>query len=386
MTNGTGCRILTREAHNFYHVSRRHPVEISIGFCRQTVKRLETELHAAFQRGDTRRIKRTSALLLLADHRPADRVAARLGVSPSTIYQWQHDFLLRRWSSLASSKPSGRPARLTPRQKWRLKTMLQAGPEHAGFSTGCWNSALVQTLIEREFGVCYSVHYVCELLRNLGFSYQKARFVSDHLDEERRQHWLQHAWPAILRTARRRKALLLFGDEASFAQWGSLGYTWAPRGQQPTVKTCGKRKGYKVMGVVDYLSGRIWYQGHTGRFNAAQYCAFLAWLLEQTARPIMLVQDGARYHTAVATQRFVASHAERLTVHQLPSYSPDYNPIEHLWRNLKRAVTHNRYFPTFEALQAAVDAGLAVFQADPSVVKRLMGDHLEQAVRLAKAA
>jgi len=78
-------------------------------------------------------------------------------------------------------------------------------------------------LIWREFQRCYNVQYLAELLGSLGFSYQKARFVSDDLDEERRQHWLPSSWPAIVPEARRRGARLLFADEASFAQSGSLG-------------------------------------------------------------------------------------------------------------------------------------------------------------------
>lgn len=63
--------------------------------------------------------------------------------------------------------------------------------------------------------------YGCTLLHNVGFSFHKARFVSDHLDAAKRLAWLQATWPAILRAAKRCKGLLLFEDEASFAQWGS---------------------------------------------------------------------------------------------------------------------------------------------------------------------
>src|SRR3712207_5419327 len=70
-----------------------------------------------------------------------------------------------------------------------------------------------------EFGVMYNVHYVSELLRNLGFSHQKARFVSDHLNDEKREEWLNDTWPTLVELARRTGALLLFGDEASFAKW-----------------------------------------------------------------------------------------------------------------------------------------------------------------------
>ena len=361
-------------------------MNMTITFGHATVKTLTQHLHAAFRAGDLPRIKRSSALLLLADQVPPSTIAGRLGVARSTVYAWLHAFLLDRFASLQARKPSGRPAKLTPSQKQRLCDLVAAGPEAAGYATGCWHAALLQALIHREFGVMYNVHYVSELLRNLGFSYQKARFVSDHLNEAKRHEWLRETWPTLREAARRVGALLLFGDEASFAQWGSLGYTWARRGQQPQVKTGGKRKGYKVFGLIDYFTGRLFSKGHSGRFNAASYCAFLEEVLAQTTQPILLIQDGARYHTAAKTREFFAQHAPRLWVEQLPSYSPDYNPIEHLWRNVKRHNTHNRYFPEFSDLTTAVETALAHFQQHPQEVKQLMGTYLDEVVTLVTAA
>jgi transposase len=361
-------------------------VGLRVRFSAALVKQLLWQLRLAWRCGDKGRIRRLTALVGLADERPVAELAERLGVCEETIYAWLRAFLVDRWASLGRRTSPGRRPKLTPSQKARLKEVITAGPEAAGYPTGCWNSALVQDWIEREFGVLYSVKYIAELLGNLGLTYQKARFVSDHLDEARRQHWVTQEWPAIVAEARRRKALLLFADEASFAQWGSLGYTWAPRGQQPLIKTCGKRKGYKVWGLIDYFTGRLFYRGSTDRFNATGYCAFLALVLAATDRPIIVIQDGARYHTAQETQQFIAQHADRLTVHQLPSYSPDYNPIEHLWRNVKREKTHNRYFPTFDALTQAVEAGLSHFQAHPAEVKRLMGTYLEEHAACPQAA
>jgi transposase len=348
-----------------------------VRFSPAIVKQLHWHLRLAWRCGDKGRLRRLTALVGLADGRPVAELAARLAVSEETIYAWLRAFLLDRWASLQRRTSPGRPPKLTASQKARLKEVITAGPEAAGYPTGCWNAALVQDWIDREFGVLYSVHYVAELLGNLGLSYQKARFVSDHLDEARRQRWRREEWPAIIAEARRQPARLLFADEASFAQWGSWGYTWAPRGQQPLIKTCGKRKGDKVWGLIDYFTGRLFSQGSTERFTAARYCAFLATVLAQTEGRLIIIHDGARYHTAKDTQQFLARHADRLTCYQLPSYSPDYNPIEHLWRNVKRSKTHNRYFPTFEALVAAVDAGLAHFTTHPAEVKQLMGPYLE---------
>ena len=358
----------------------------TITFTRPTVNTLTQELQAAFRRNDLRRVKRITALLQLADGYAPPAVADRLGLARSTVYAWLRAFLVAGSASLRPHPAPGRPPKLTPTQKQLLCELVTSGPEAAGYQTGCWTSALLQDLIHREFGVVYHVHYLSELLRNLGFSYQKARFVSDHLNATQRDHWRTETWPALLQAARRRGALLLFGDEASFAQWGSLAYTWAPCGQQPVVKTGGKRKGYKVFGLIDYFTGRLFSAGHSGRFNAESYCDFLAGVLAQTTQPLILIQDGARYHTAAKTREFFSKHMDRLQVAQLPSYSPDYNPIEHLWRTIKRHNTHNRYFPAFSDLTMAVETALGHFQQHPHEVKQLMGTYLDEVVALTCAA
>lgn len=361
-------------------------MHIKIAFRGATVKELRMAWQQALRQGKGRLVKRISALLHLSDGMAVAEAAERVGAGESTVYAWLHAFILRRFESLRYGTSPGRPCKLTPMQRERLKELVAAGPLAAGYPTGCWSSALLQDLVYRAFGQCYNIHYLCTLLHNLGFSYQKARFVSDHLDEERRRVWIQEEWPAILRQARQRGALLLFGDEASFAQWGSLSYTWAPVGQQPLIPTCGKRKAYKVFGLIDYFTGRLFSHGQTERFTAATYCAFLATVLDATDQPLMLIQDGARYHTAAATTEFIAAHADRLSIYQLPSYSPDYNPIEHLWRNMKKRTTHNRYFPEFDLVCDSVEEGLAYFQAHPAEVKRLMGTYLDQMAQLAIAA
>jgi transposase len=217
---------------------------------------------------------------------------------------------------------------------------------------------MIQQLIYDRFGVFYNVFYIAQLLKNLGFSYQKAAFVSDHLNEAKRQEGRTTTWPQILRLAQARHALLLFGDEASFPQWGTLTYTWARRGQQPKGKTSGKRKGYKVLGLIESFTGRFFYQGQEGRLNSAASSAFLTRVLEQTTQPIILIQDGAKYHTSAETNTFFAQQTARVQVCQLPTYSPDYNPIEKLWKKIKQQDTHLHYFPTFEALTAKVEQAL----------------------------
>ena len=338
---------------------------------------IDERLHQAYAQGQVRLVRRIHAILSVIEGKPVKEVASQLGLGEQTVRDYVTALLLKGTASLVYRKPPGRPAKLTKHQRKELTDLIKAGPEAAGYESGCWSALLIQHLILVRFGVEYHPHYVCELLDHLGFSFQKARFASDHLNEAARAQWEAETWPTILRLAEENDAMILFGDEASFAQWGSLSYTWAPKGEQPVVKTCGTRKSYKVFGLIDFFSGRLFWQSHQGRFNTGSYQTFLTTVLAQTEGHIILIQDGARYHTSQPMKEFFATHADRLTKFQLPAYSPDFNPIEFLWKKTKKQATHLKYFSTFEALTQSVDTALRHFANLPDEILSLMGRYCE---------
>jgi transposase len=235
---------------------------------------------------------------------------------------------------------------------------------------------MIQDLIQRHFGVVYHPHYIATWLKNMGFSYQKARFVSDHLNAAKRLARRQSRWPKILRQAKKPNALLLFGDEASFAQWGSLSYTWALRGQQPEVPTSGK--GLQGLWAHRLFLWAVFLQNAHGTLQLAELCRLFARRSEANDTAGGGVQDGARYHTSKAMQAFFETYADRLTIEQLPAYSPDFNPIEHLWKKVKKEATHLKHFPAFTDLQQEVDRALIHFAQTPSEITVLMVRYCEK--------
>ena len=354
-------------------------ISIRIGLYRGELKGILQRLQVAYARGEVRLIKRIQALLYAMEGRRLEEIEEILSISRQSIYKYVNEFILYRLASFNYKRPPGRPSKLTESQKKELGEIIDKGPEEAGYDYGCWTTGLIQDLIEKKFKVKYSVHYVAELLKNMGFSYQKARFVSDHIEDvaEEQKEWMEKTWPEILELAKEKEAMILFGDEASFAQWGSLSYTWSRKGRRPLVKTSGKRKAYKVFGLIDYFSGVFFSKTHSGRFNSASYKAFLVEVLAQTKGVLIIIQDGARYHTSKEMQAFFSQHADRLIVYQLPRYSPDFNPIEYLWRNVKKEATHLRYFPTFEDLKKKVDEKLHYFSQTPKRITNLMGKYCQ---------
>ena len=72
-------------------------------------------------------------------------------------------------------------------------------------------------------------------------------------------------------------------------------------------------------------------------------------------------------------RKFFFENRDRITVKQLPKYSPEFNPIEFLWKKIKKQATHLRYFPTFNDLVEKVDEKLELFTTLPSEVPDYKG-------------
>ena len=160
--------------HAFYHVSSyRKAVE----------RRLKTARHL----GHLRQVIYLLAILAVMDGQSCAHVAVVLRVHEKTVAVWVRAFCCYELQGAPRRKPTGQRPKLTPTQKEALAMLLDEGPVKAGFSGACWRSPMIQQLIYDRFGVFYNVFYIAQWLKNLGFSYQKAAFVSDHLDEDKRQ-------------------------------------------------------------------------------------------------------------------------------------------------------------------------------------------------------
>lgn len=417
---------------------------VTLSFSKAIMGELRQELRRAQALNNLRLYQRVQGLLWIAQGKSWSVIAALLGISVKTVGHWLNRFLVQGLSWLRSQhyRGRGRKAKLTGEQKRQVRAWVEAGPQANGFDGGVWNTALIAELIWRRFGVRYNPRYLSSVLKKLGLSYQKARFISDHSDEEAyeraRRQWQEETWPRLVQQAKATGAVILFGDEVSFALWGSLSYTWAVRGQQPLVKTRGRRQGLKMFGAISFFdgafeyrealaytltpkalkqlkaegvpvaiiaqlaplkglryptqerfhhavdavlgtAGRLRYQGQlqaaaegTGRFNSAGYVDFLKQLLARFDAPIILIEDGAPYHRSREVKQFKAAHAQRLTIESLPTFSPDYNPIEKLWRNTKKDATHLKYFNTFDELRASVLRTFRKYLDDATHVIRVM--------------
>lgn len=123
------------------------------------------------------------------------------------------------------------------------------------------------------------------------------------------------------------------------------------------VRTTGQRFGCNMLSAVS-AKGELRFMIVRGGVNADTFIEFLRRLLHGRKRPVFLIVDGHPTHRAKKTRAFVESTEGRLRLFMLPSYSPELNPDEHVWRHVKAHRVGRMGIRDRDELEAAVRTSL----------------------------
>ena len=163
---------------------------------------------------------------------------------------------------------------------------------------------------------------------------------------------------------------MMFEDEVSFWLDGSLHRTWARVGQQPRVDTYGERKTAHVFGAVSLEERPSLYTKFDTVFNNKTFWAFLKYLVKRMrGRKTFLVIDNAPFHNLSKEGKiWLAENRAKIELFRLPPYSPEFNPIEGVWKETKKRATHNRFYETTEERDGVIRQTFRAFNRNPALI------------------
>ena len=258
-----------------------------------------------------------------------------LGFSRSCIYEWLSRYRSGGWHALRAIPLNGRPRKITgPQMKWIYKTVTLKNPLQLKFEFALWTRGMIRVLIKEKFGIQLSLASVGRLLAQLGLTCQKPLMRAFQQNPSLVEKWLKEEFPAIRAKAKKLGAEIFFADEAGVRSDFHSGKTWAPRGQTPVVRVTGARFGFNLISAVT-SRGQMRFMVVQGKVNAVVFCEFLRRLVYKAARSIFLILDGHPVHRSAKVKQLVESLKDKLSVFFLPPYSPELNPDESVWNELK---------------------------------------------------
>jgi transposase len=124
-----------------------------------------------------------------------EEVAAFLGVDPRSVRRWLAAFRQHGPAGLEARPVSGRPAKLTTTQEKIIGRWLADNPTDHGFPTELWTAPHLAQLIEQEWGIALHPRYLCDWLRQRGYTPQRPRRVPRERDDQAIAQWLAKDWP-----------------------------------------------------------------------------------------------------------------------------------------------------------------------------------------------
>ena len=301
-------------------------------------------------------------------------IAAALGMTRAAVYSWLAKYREGGLDALKARPVPGRPPKLSSAQLQRLYTLVVGNdPRQLRFAFALWTRDMVRDLIRREFGVRLSAVSVGRLLRKLGLSPQRPLYRAYQQDPEAVRRWKAEDYPQIRAEAQQVGATIWFADEAGVRSDYHAGTTWAPVGQTPVVAATGDRFAVNLISAVTTRGG-LRFAVYDGNLNGGVFIDFCRRLLHDAPGPVFLVLDGHPVHRSNAVREFAEATNGRLRLFFLPGYSPELNPDEWVWKNIKHDRLGRSGVDSVADLKSKALAALHRLQKLPHLVQSFFRD------------
>lgn len=233
----------------------------------------------------------------------------------------------------------------------RLKKVFENNPPHTV------NQAI--EMIEQETGIRLK-HSACrDFLLKLGMKCRRCGLVPGKAPDDEKQLQAQQEFhdnklQPRLEEAKQGRRVVLFVDAAHFVMGAFLGMLWCFA--RVLLPSSSGRKRYNVLGAYDPVRHEVVTLTNDTVVNQETFCALLdkiAVCYAETGLPVTLVLDNARYQKCQSV--FDKAKALGMELLYLPTYSPNLNLIERLWRFVKKQVLYSRHYDKFAAFKESID-------------------------------
>ena len=299
-------------------------------------------------------VQRKMEVLWLKHHGlPHHDIARLAGVSRASVTRYLRQFLQGGLAVVRRFPWKGRRGQLDDHRA-SLEELFQKHPPRSVREA--------QRAIEQHTGIRRGPTQVRRFLRRIGLSPRKVAAVplppnataEEHTREQRR--FLDEELEPPLRQARAGVRDVYFVDASHFVYASFLGWVWC--WVRLCIRAASGRQRYNVLAALHAVSHRLIRVANHSYINAVSVCDLLRAVAQASVgRPITLVLDNARYQKCAP----VKDLARSLGIHllYLPSYSPNLNLIERVWKFVKKQCLQSVHHATYEAFTAAIDQCLA---------------------------
>lgn len=298
----------------------------------------QTHIHSVIR-------QRAHVLLLRSENLLNAQISNITGLSEPTIIDYVHQYLAKgeAWiTTLNFRKPMSKLQSFDAEilayfEKNPVSTIAQACQE-------------VSTLT----GVTVKNTQMRAYLKKLDIKWRKVGGIPAKVDIAAQQKFHDEQLQPRLEEAKAGKRAVYFMDAAHFVMGAFLGFLWCVT--RVFVRTPSGRQRFNVLGALNAITKKLEMVTNDSYITSIQVCELLKKLADSTTLPITIVLDNARYQKCA----LVMELAKKLGIELLwlPSYSPNLNLIERLWKLTKKECLNSKYYNNFALFSGAISTFL----------------------------
>lgn len=284
---------------------------------------------------------RIKTILFLNQGFTYQETAKLLMLDDTTVRSYHRQYEQGGLKSLIKDNYVGKQPTLTVKQEQFLKLHLRT-------RTYLSTKEIVVYVADR-FGIAFTVSGMTKLLHRIGFSYKKPKVVPGKADAIKQEEFLKQY--RKLQSQKESDDHIYFVDGCHPHHNPIPAYGWIEKGHDKHLKTNTGRQRLNLNGALnsqDITDVEILSEPTLNADAMIRLCERL--LAKHTVGIIYLILDNAKYYRAKKVQTFVNDHP-RIQLMFLPSYSPNLNLIERLWRFFQEKILYNRYYQDFATFE-----------------------------------
>ena len=312
---------------------------------------------------------RNQSIRLWKSGKKIEEIADFCGVHFTVVYKWIRIYKQKGLSGLKRRKAKGAKPKLNKEDKKQVISWLRKSALDFGFETPLWDCKRIQRMIKQKLNKNIAISNLWENLRRCGLTPQKPEKLALERNEMKVKKWIREEWPKIEKHRRRWQAMLYFQDESGVSLIPVLGRTWAKKGKTPKIKVTGNKGGFCVTSAIS-PAGRMVFRIENHTIHAEDHIDFLKQIMKQHHhRKVIIIEDNAKPHIAVEVKDFVRDNENKIAVYYLPTYSPDLNPDEKVWKYLKHVKLKAHQARNKKEFKPLILSKMLSIQKKPELIK-----------------
>ena len=307
-------------------------------------KIVELELFLQERSGTATELARAQAIFLYEQNAHQMLIQKLTGYKRSATLKWRNRFIENGIEDIFEKKRKSRSLLKKNQIQHILKVIREETPIKYGYESSYWTTSILGHLIEEQYNVVYKTKKPLYLLfKEAKFTYHKPGQQYRNRDQERIDAWITEYKPIVDEYRKDPNTVILTGDEMVLSTQTTFQKIWLPQNEYPKIDVSNKRENRSIYGFLNVENG-VQHAYKTLNQNSANTCKILDKLCQlYPNKKIVLIWDNASWHRSAEVRSWLSNTKHKIHLIAFPAYSPELNPQEHVWKEARSKVSHNKF-------------------------------------------